>query len=214
MFRFPVLSLVLSASLCAASLAHAQGIVREDQLEQLRGELGDVGSRVKASLEATSSSMQAMQTYTGDAQTEAAYALLDSIEEETRVVLEQVKLNSPFMDALDDARAKVVTILRKHEREPQSSARDARVARLTVALGDLETQYVEIQGVEKTMTRLLSEHALLRREIQLNGEVGAVEKFVADLGQLTADLQSMTDVLAEVSATTIDTSDGPAIAQD
>jgi vacuolar-type H+-ATPase subunit I/STV1 len=140
--------------------------------------------------------------------------LLDSIEEETRTVLDKVKLNSPFMDALDDARAKVVTILRKHEREPQSAARDARIARLAVALQDLEQQYVEIQGVEKTMTRLLSEHALLRREIQLNEEVVAVENFVASLGKLTADLEAMTNVLAEVSKTTVDTSDTAVIAQD
>jgi hypothetical protein len=200
--------------LLTGSVAHAQGIVREDQLEKLRSELGDVGARVRQSLSATASSMSNLENMDKGEQAFAAYTLLDSIEEETRTVLDKVKLNSPFMDALDDARAKVVTILRKHEREPQSAARDARIARLAVALQDLEQQYVEIQGVEKTMTRLLSEHALLRREIQLNEEVVAVENFVASLGKLTADLEAMTNVLAEVSKTTVDTSDTAVIAQD
>lgn len=207
-------TLVLSVFFISTSLAHAQGIVREDQLEALRAELGNIGLRVRNSILSTSNSMDALGSYTGNEQTAAAYALLDSIEAETRVVLEQVKLNSPFMDALDDARAKVVTILRKNEREPQSSSRDSRIARLSVELEDLEQQYRDIQGVEKTMTRLLSEHAGLRREIQLNGEVGAVEDFVASLGQLTSDLKAMTDVLAEVSDATIDTSEGAAVAQD
>lgn len=207
-------TLALFVFVITTSLAHAQGIVREDQLDKLRADLGDVSSRVRDSILATSTSMSDLESFTGDQQTKAAYALLDSIEAETRVVLEQVKLNSPFMDALDDARAKVVTILRKQEREPQSSSRDARIARLSVALEDLEQQYREIQGVEKTMIRLLSEHAGLRREIQLNGEVDAVESFVANLGQLTSDLKAMTDVLAEVSDATVDTSEGAAVAQD
>lgn len=194
--------------------ANAQGIVREDQLERLRGELGDISKRVAQSISATSSSLNNLENLEQGEQASMAYALLDSIEAETRTVLEKVKLNSPFMDALDDARAKVVTILRKHEREPPSEARDSRIARLKVALEDLEQQYVKIQGVDKVMTRLLSEHALLRREIQLNEEVVAVETFVSNLGKLTADLEDMTIVLAEVSKTSIDTSDSAIVAQD
>lgn len=206
--------LILVAVFLSGTVVQAQGIVREDQLEKLRGELGDVSTRVNASLTKTAVSMEELNNLDKNEQTNVAFALLDSIEVETRIILDKVKLNSPFMDALDDARARVVTILRKHEREPQSPNRDARIARLTVALEDLETQYREIQAVEKSITRQLSDQALIRREIQLDGEVEAVEQFVANLSNLTAELLNMTDVLAQVSTATIDTSDAAPLAQD
>lgn len=201
-------------SLAVPPMVQAQSIVREDQLEGLRSELGDVSARVKQAIVATSASMSQLENFSGGERTEAAYALLDQIEAETRIILETVKLNSPFMDSLDDARANVVTILRKHEREPQSAARDARIARLTVANDDLESQYGEIQGVERKMTRLLADHARMRREIQLDGEVEAVEQFVSNLSVLTNELQNTIDVLAEVSTATVDTSESADIAQD
>ena len=198
----PILALVLTVS-----TAGAQDIVRKDQLESLRTELGNVTSRVQDSIVQTSASMATLDDYQGSEQTAAAFALLDAIEAETRVILEQVRLNSPFMDALDDARANVVTILRKNEREPASDARDARIARLTKALSDLEDQYTKIQSVENTMTRLLADHAVLRRQIELDGEVDAVEAFVAELSTLTANLDEMTAVLEKVATSTIDVRD-------
>ena len=212
MFR-KLTGIILLAVFLFGSVARAQGIVREDQLDSLRNELGEVGSRVRASLSATANSMANLENLEAGEQASAAYALLDSIEEESLNILGKVKLNSPFMDALDDARAKVVTILRKHEREPASPARDSRIARLTVSLEELEEQYEKIQGVEGTVLDLLSEHAGIRRGIQLNEEVVAVEAFVSDLSGLTANLEALTNVLAEVSKSTVDTSD-PGISQE
>ena len=213
MFR-KLTGIIFAVAFLIGTVAHAQGIVREDQLDSLRNELGEVGSRVRASLSATANSMANLENLDPGEQASAAYALLDSIEEESLSILGKVKLNSPFMDALDDARAKVVTILRKHEREPTSPARDSRIARLTVSLGNLEEQYVKIQGVEKTVMDLLSQHSSIRRNIQLNEEVVAVEVFVSDLSGLTANLEAMTNILAEVSKATVDTSDPPTISQE
>ena len=212
MFR-KLTGIIFLAVFLFGSVARAQGIVREDQLDSLRNELGEVGSRVRASLSATANSMANLENLEAGEQASAAYALLDSIEEESLNILGKVKLNSPFMDALDDARAKVVTILRKHEREPAGPARDSRIARLTVSLEELEEQYEKIQGVEGTVLDLLSEHAGIRRGIQLNEEVVAVEAFVSDLSGLTANLEALTNVLAEVSKSTVDTSD-PGISQE
>ena len=208
------ISFLTFAMLLISSVALAQGFAREDQLETLRGQLGEVSTRVQGSILQTTQAMSALEGVDQGERTAAAFALLDSIEAETRVVLEQVKLNSPFMDALDDARANVITILRKHEREPPSPERDERVARLTVALSDLEDQYKQIQSAESRMTRLLSDHALLRREIQLDGEVQAVERFVERLGRLTDDLDEMANVLASIAQSPVDTGAAPVIGQE
>lgn len=203
-------------ALCLAVLAAPawSQAIDEDQLASLRDDLLAVSDRVKGSIAATQESGQALGNFSGDARTEAAFQILDAVETETRTVLDQVRLNSPFMDELDRARAEVVTILRKHEREPTSPARDARVARLTTALSEVERQYEEIQNAESRMTRLLSDHALMRREIVLNGEVGNVETFVDDLAALTAGLDEMATVLAEVARTTIAIPDAPVIGQE
>ena len=208
------LRVLFAVLLLFPSLALAQGFAREDRLEALRSELGEVSTRVQGSISETMEAMNALEGVEQGERHAAAVALLDSIEEETRAVLEKVKLNSPFMDALDDARANVVTILRKNEREPASPERDARVARLTVALSDLEDQYKQIQAAESRMTRLLSDHALLRREIQLDSEVQAVERFVERLGRLTDDLDEMANVLASIAQSPIDTGAAPVIGQE
>ena len=74
-------------------------------------------------------------------------------------------------------------ILRKQEQEPPSPQRDNRVARLEAALAEVEDQYVKLQAIEGQITRSLSEHAQVRRQLQLEAEVNSVEGLVSDLNQ-------------------------------
>lgn len=175
------------------------GFARQGQLQELSADLSGISNRVQMSVDQTMMSMQNLQDYSGDALTSQAFAILDSIEAETREVIDKIKVTSPFMSALDDARANVLVLLRKNERDPPSPSRDARIATLTSSLASIEEQSKQILASEGTLTSLLSDHAQLRAELIRNGEVRAVQAFVNDLSTLTDGLEQMAVVLSEIS---------------
>ena len=198
--RYNLAALALGLVIAAASPAVAQdGLIRQEQLQDLSVEFSGIATRVQQSVSATMASMENLATYAPDEQTEQAFLILDAIEVETRGVIDTIKVTSPFMSALDDARASVLVLLRREQRDPQSTSRDARIAALTTALASIEDQAQQIQDAEGTLTALLADHAQLRAQILRDGGVRRVQEFVADLSNLTADLGQMASVLDEIS---------------
>lgn len=201
--HFPTRTIVLAAlvgAFMAAQPALSQdGFARQDQLESLTVDLAGISTRVQQSVDQTMLSMANLENYSGDELTEQAFAMLDTIEVETRQVIDKIKVTSPFVSALDDARATVLVLLRKNERDPPSPARDSRIQRLTTALASIEEQSQQILAAEGQLTGLLADHSRLRAELLRNGEVRAVELFVDDLSALTAGLEQMAAVLSQIS---------------
>ncbi|SPJ26188.1 hypothetical protein [Palleronia abyssalis] len=198
----PVIAILM---LSAGGAIGQQSMINTSQLEELRGELSMTANSVRDNLSSTTQSIQALFDAGVPAEQQAVLQILDAMEVESRAILDQVKLNSAFMDELDRARAEVLVILRKQEREPSSPARDNRVARLESALAQVEDEYETLQGLESRITFSLSQHAQLRREIQLESGVIAVENFVGELGELTSNLERMVAVLDEVGASVLQT---------
>lgn len=191
--------LCTTMSLAALPAIAQEAFARQDQLQELSADLSGISTRVQSSVDQTISSMQNLQDYSGDALTDQAFAMLDTIEGETREVIDKIKITSPFMSALDDARSTVLVLLRKNERDPPSPSRDARIASLTNSLASIEEQSQQILAAEGNLTSLLAEHAQLRAELIRNGEVRAVQAFVSDLSTLTDGLEKMATVLSEIS---------------
>ena len=198
----PVIAILMLSA--GGAIGH-QSMINTSQLEELRGELSMTANSVRDNLSSTTQSIQALFDAGVPAEQQAVLQILDAMEVESRAILDQVKLNSAFMDELDRARAEVLVILRKQEREPSSPARDNRVARLESALAQVEDEYETLQGLESRITFSLSQHAQLRREIQLESGVIAVENFVGELGELTSNLERMVAVLDEVGASVLQT---------
>lgn len=190
---------MLGLGLGLAPALGQEGLARQDQLKELTADLSGISSRVQTAVDQTMVSMQNLQGYSGDEQTAAAFAMLDSIEAETREVIDKIKVTSPFMSALDDARATVLVLLRKNQRDPYSTARDQRIAALTASLASIDEQSKQILAAEGTLTSLLANHAQMRAELIRNGEVRAVQAFVDDLSSLTDGLEQMANVLSEIS---------------
>ncbi len=197
---FPSLCVVaVSALLSAQPVLSQQGFARSEELQSLSVDLAGISTRVRQSVEETIVSMANLRDFSGDEQTDQAFAILDSIQAETRSVIDTIKPTSPFVSALDDARARVLVLLRREERDPPSPSRDSRIARLTSALASIEEQHGQILAAESTLTGLLADHSRLRAELLREGGVRAVELFVDDLSGLTAGLNEMTRVLSEIS---------------
>lgn len=189
----------LIAAGCFGPVFAQDGFARQGQLLELSADLSGISNRVQMSVNQTMVSMQNLKDYSGDELTSQAFAVLDSIEAETREVINKIKVTSPFMSALDDARANVLVLLRKNERDPPSPSRDARIAALTSSLASIEEQSKQILAADGTLSTLLGDHAQMRAELIRNGEVRAVQTFVNDLSTLTAGLEKMAVVLSEIS---------------
>ena len=203
-FRMQFIVVLLGIMSVATSPVVAQeGFARQEQLQELGADLSGISARVQMSVDQTMSSMDNLANFSGSEQTDQAFAILDAIEAETREVIDKIKITSPFMSALDDARSNVLVLLRKNERDPASPSRDARIAALTNALASIDEQTVQIQAAEGTLTSLLADHAVLRAELLANGAVDAVELFVNDLSSLTNGLEQMASVLSEISSNVV-----------
>lgn len=187
------------ASLGTTPVFAQDGFARQEQLQELGADLSGISARVQSSVDQTMQSMENLQSTSQDDRTNQAFAILDTIETETRQVIGKISVTSPFMSALDDARASVLVLLRKNERDPPSPSRDARIAALTNSLSSIDAQSAQIIAAEGTLNSLLAEHALLRAELIRNGEVRAVQAFVDDLSTLTDGLEEMASVLSEIS---------------
>ncbi|WP_055687778.1 hypothetical protein [Loktanella sp. 5RATIMAR09] len=198
-----IVALLATMSVATSPVFAQDGFARQEQLQELGADLSGISARVQMSVDQTMSSMDNLANFSGSEQTDQAFAILDAIEAETREVIDKIKITSPFMSALDDARSNVLVLLRKNERDPASPSRDARIAALTNALASIDEQTVQIQAAEGTLTSLLADHAVLRAELMANGAVDAVELFVSDLSSLTNGLEQMASVLSEISANVV-----------
>jgi hypothetical protein len=196
-------ALLATVYIAASPVLAQDGFARQEQLQELGADLSGISARVQMSVDQTMSSMDNLANFSGSEQTDQAFAILDAIEAETREVIDKIKITSPFMSALDDARSNVLVLLRKNERDPASPSRDARIAALTNALASIDEQTVQIQAAEGTLTSLLADHAVLRAELMANGAVDAVELFVSDLSSLTNGLEQMASVLSEISTNVV-----------
>ena len=209
-----IAAIVIAGALGVVPAAAQDGFARESQLQSLGQDLSDISSRVQGSVVSTIEAMENLSEYSGDAQTEQAFALLDSIEAETRQVIDTIKITSPFMTALDDARAQVIVLLRKNERDPESPQRNARIVALTEALASINEQSEKILAAEGVLTSLLGEHAVMRSNLIRDGEVRQVQSFVNELGTLTDGLEQMALVLSEISNSVITSPPSAALASE
>lgn len=196
--------LALSAAVAVSPAFAQDGFARQDQLEELQADLSSISTRVRTSIDQTILSAQELENFEGDERTNQAFAILDSIEAETQEVIDKIKITSPFMSALDDARSTVLVLLRKHERDPASPARDARIAALTASLGSIDEQTQRVHDAEQLLTELLVEHARKRSELIKDDEVLKVQVFVDNLSSLTQGLEQMANVLSEISESIVD----------
>lgn len=198
-----IVALLATLSIATSPVVAQEGFARQEQLQELVADLSGISARVQMSVDQTMLSMDNLANYSGSEQTDQAFAILDAIEAETREVIDKIKITSPFMSALDDARSNVLVLLRKNERDTASPSRDARIATLTNSLASIDEQTVQIQAAEGTLSSLLGDHARLRAELLANGAVDAVELFVNDLSAMTNGLEQMASVLSEISASVV-----------
>ena len=151
-------ALALGAVIAAAGHAVAQdGLIREEQLQNLSVELSGIASRVQESVSTTMATMESFASLSSDDQRAQTLRTFAAMEGDIRAMMELVNITSPFMSALDDARANVVVMLRREEREAPGAERDARFAEITHALAAIDDQMRQMRAVEATLVAMLDE---------------------------------------------------------
>lgn len=209
------MALLLCLAMAGGQAAAQDEYVREDRLQELQEEMSGLSASVSQRLTSADRALETMLDEESESEREATINdILDSMEQDANTILEQISLNSPFMDSLDDARARIIVLISLNEREPPSPSRDNRLARLEQSRQAYEKEYEAIQSAEGELTAMISNFANVRREVMMESQVGEVEEVVRRLKDVTAQLGRMTEVLRDVGSTVIDNPTGETVSQE
>jgi DNA repair exonuclease SbcCD ATPase subunit len=198
-------AIVTSAVLLAATPTVAQdmgGFARQEQLDQLSADLRDTATGLKSAMETAQTSMEALSDDASVSDKEQQIrAYFDSLESQTEDIITKVSSNSDFMDALDDARQRINTLISRNELRPAGSnntSRDARLADLQRLKAEFDEQYEELQSAEKRINNSIVRNQQIERELIADARVKSVEQLVNDLRVVTSGITDMVDTLDQI----------------
>lgn len=201
---------VLMFSLCmsAAYPAGAQQVTdfaRSDQMAELQKQMESVSNDVRAQIAESQASMENLGTSNKSEASFRINAYFDGIEQQARVVMGLVSMNGPYMDALDDTRTKIISMIGRFEQEAPSPSRDARLARLQALKAEYEGLYEKVIQSDKQMSNLIVRTNQARGEILKDIQVDEIADVVAKLSKVSEGLGQMADLLDQVSKAAVET---------
>lgn len=198
-------AIVISAILLTVTPAMAQemgGFARQEQLDQLSADLRDTATGLKSAMETAQTSMEALSDDASVSEKEQQIrTYFDSLEAQTENIITKVSSNSDFMDALDDARQRINTLISRNELRPADSnntSRDARLADLQRLKAEFDEQYEELQSAEKRINNSIVRNQQIERELIADARVMSVEQVVDNLRVVTSGITDMVDTLDQI----------------
>jgi hypothetical protein len=206
----PYKSAVLLTLLCLTMAYPANGqqvadFARADQMVDLQKQMESVSNGVRTHIAESQASMANLGTSDRSEASFRINAYFDGIEQQARVVMGLVSINGPYMDALDDTRTKIISMIGRFEQEAPSPSRDARLARLQSLKAEYEGLYDKIIQSDKQMSSLIVRTNLARGEILKDIQVDEIADVVAKLSKVSEGLSQMADLLDQVSKSAVET---------
>lgn len=195
-----IVAICVVLGLSGAAMAQSQG--RGDSLDKARKQISELSIDLEARLGAA---QKALEDVPKIGETSEAERILkerfDAIDADVKRILDQVALNSPFMDALDEARSRTIVLKNWFARQPADYPnRDRSIARLDAALQEYAAQAQRIRDAEKDANRALIEFGQIRSVIAMEMKIDTVEASVVKLKAFTDRLTTLVSKLKEVSA--------------
>lgn len=186
----------------AGAVAHAADYITAERLESAQKDISSLSSSLDTRISAAQTALEDVKKMDEPSEREALVSKqFDAIEGEVRSVLEKVSLNSPFMDALDDARAKTLILKRWYERQPADYPdRDHSIARLDKAILEYERQSTSINQTSDDALRALTELGRTRGVILMELKIGKIETSIKRLSELTSALGTLSSKLATIAS--------------
>lgn len=142
-------ALALGALMAATGPAAAQDrFGGQGALRDLSVGLSEITGRVEQAVSTTMATREDFASHVTDERSRVVIEALCEQEPEFRAILELLNPTSPMMDAINDARADVLVMLRRADREEPSAERDARPAEFTRTLAGIEDQVGQIRAAD------------------------------------------------------------------
>lgn len=151
-------ALALGVLVASAGPAAAQDrFAGQDALRDPSVELSEITGRVEQAVSTIMAKREDFASLSTEERNRVVIEALRERETEFRAILELLDPASPMMDAINDARANVLVMLRRSEREEPSAERDARLAEFTHALASIENQVGQIRAADAPLTAMVDE---------------------------------------------------------
>lgn len=189
------------AGLPGAAVAQTGQYITSDQLQGAQEEISSLSNNLTSRITAAQSALETVRTMDETSEQEALISQqFDAIEKEVRAVLGKVSLNSPFMDALDDARAKTIVLKRWFERQPADYPdRDTSIARLEKAIQDYQAQTDDINQTSEQALGALTQLGVTRGVVIQQLKIGKIETSIKRLAELTEALGALSSKLSHIA---------------
>lgn len=158
----------------------------------------EAAQNVKTNIEGALALIREITAENAEQKSNEVLSTIDNIEAEALGVLDQLALNGPFMNALDDARVEIRKTIKTVERMPQGANRDRNLAILHEQSEKFEALQGDIGAKEGEITGLIARFSTLRRDIRINVRVGQIGELIANLENVRDNLNAMTGTLTTV----------------
>lgn len=158
----------------------------------------EAAQNVKTNIEGALALIREITAENAEEKSNEVLTTITNIEGEALSVLDQLALNGPFMNALDDARVEIRKTIKTVERMPQGANRDRNLAILQEQSEKFEGLQSDIGSKEGEITGLIARFSTLRRDIRINVRVGQIGELISNLENVRDNLNAMTGTLTTV----------------
>lgn len=178
---------------------------RADQVGDLQKQMEAVSSDLREHIATAQVSMASLGTGSKSDAALKANAYFDVIDQQAKAVMNVVSPNGAFMDALDDTRTKIISMIGRFEQDPETDARNARLAKLQKLKTEYEAIYDKIYKSNSQMSQLIVNNNILRGEVLKDIEVDEIAGVVEKLSKVSENLTQMADMLDQLSKAGMET---------
>lgn len=123
---------------------------------------------------------------------------IQKIENNALNAVDELALNGPFMNALNDARVEIRQTLKTVEKMEQSPNRDRNHATLKNQSERFDDLQESISKKEGEITLLLGKFSGLKRDIEISIRIGKIDQLISSLEGVQENLEEMSSTLGEV----------------
>jgi hypothetical protein len=130
--------------------------------------------------------------------TDDVLAAIEVIESDALNAIDQLALNGPFMNSLNDVRIEIHQLLKTVEKMEPSTNRDRNLEKLKLQQERFEELQRTIEVKEGEVTLMLGQFSGLKRNIEISIRVGKIDDLISNLESVQTSLDNMKQVLGQV----------------
>ena len=193
MLRLIFIALILLASSVGLAATGAQEV-----LKRAESSMKTTTGNVKQGIDQALSLIREITDENAPSRTNEVLEAIQVIENNALNAVDELALNGPFMNALNDVRVEIRQTLKTVEKMEPSTNRDRNLATLKNQAERFDELQESISRKEGEITLLLGQFSGLKRDIEISLRIGKISDLIDSLESVQRNLDDMSSTLGEV----------------